>query len=145
MPVPGISANSPSTARRFCRWSDGSSRMSDKIAHGATATGGNALRQLAACGQSCWLDDLSRQMMANGELSRLVADGVRGITANPATAARAIRSGTDYDADIRRAVAAGRAAPEIYEALVTADIRRACDMLRPVYDDSNGGDGFVSL
>ncbi|MGH7037397.1 MAG: transaldolase [Stellaceae bacterium] len=119
--------------------------MPDKIADKASAAGGNALRRLAACGQSCWLDDLSRRMMADGEFSRLIAAGVRGVTANPATVAKAMTSGTDYDTDIRRAAAAGRAAPEIYEALVTADIRRACDILRPVYDDSDGGDGFVSL
>lgn len=119
--------------------------MPDKIAGRASAAGENALRQLAACGQSCWLDDLSRRMMDDGQFSRLIEEGVRGVTANPATVAKAITSGTDYDTDIRQAAAAGRAAPEIYEALVTADIRRACDILRPVYDDSEGGDGFVSL
>jgi transaldolase len=109
------------------------------------STGDNALRKLAACGQSCWLDNLSRQMMTDGELSHLVALGVRGVTANPATVAKAIATGADSDTDIRQAAAASRTAPEIYEALVTADIREACNILWPVYDESRGADGYVSL
>ena len=84
-------------------------------------------------------------MMQEGQLSRLIAKGIRGVTANPATMARAITSGSDYVADIKRAAAAGRSAPEIYEALVTADIRQACDIFRPVSEESDRGDGFVSL
>ena len=110
-----------------------------------TSVTGNALKKLAACGQSCWLDDLSRRMMTEGELSRFVGEGVCGVTANPATMARAITSGTDYDADIQRAAAASRSTSEIYHALLTSDVRRACDILRPVYEESGGEDGFVSL
>ena len=110
-----------------------------------TSATGNALKKLAACGQSCWLDDLSRRMMTEGELSRFVAEGVCGVTANPATMARAITSGTDYDADIQHAAEAGRSTSEIYDALLTSDVRRACDILRPVYEESRGADGFVSL
>ena len=109
----------------------------------ATSAPGNALKKLAAYGQSCWLDDLSRRMI-EGEVSRFVAEGVCGVAANPATMARAITSGTDYDADIRHA-AAGRSTSEIYDALLTSDVRRACDILRPVYEESRGEDGFVSL
>jgi transaldolase len=108
------------------------------------STGDNILRKLAACGQSCWLDDLSRQMMREGELSRLVALGVCGVTANPAILAKAIASGADSDTDIKQAAAASRTAPEIYEALVTTDIRGACDILRPVYE-RRGADGYLSL
>jgi len=118
--------------------------MPDTRAAQTSATG-NALKKLAACGQSCWLDDLSRRMMKEGELSRFVAEGVCGVTANPATMARAITSGTDYDADIQRAAAASRSTSEIYDALLTSDVRRACDILRPVYEESRGEDGFVSL
>jgi transaldolase len=110
-----------------------------------TSATGNALKKLAAYGQSCWLDDLGRRMMTEGELSRFVAKGVCGVTANPATMARAITSGTDYDADIQLAAAAGRSTSEIYDALLTSDVRRACDVLRPVYEESRGEDGFVSL
>src|SRR5215470_8022506 len=88
-----------------------------------TIESANALKKLAACGQSCWLDDLSRRMMTEGELSRFVAEGVCGVTANPATMARAITSGTDYDADIQHAAAAGRSTSEIYDALLTSDVR----------------------
>jgi transketolase len=104
----------------------------------------NALSQLVALGQSCWLDDLSRRLLASGELARLVEQGVRGVTSNPATFAKAIESG-DYDRDIERAAAAGRTAAEIYEELAVADIRAACDILRRVYDESDGLDGYVSL
>ena len=117
--------------------------MPDSRAAQTSATG-NALQKLATYGQSCWLDDLSRGMMTKGELSRFVAEGVCGVTANPATMARAITSGSDYDADIRHAAGAGRSTSEIYDALLTADVRRACDILRPVYEKSRGGDGFVS-
>ena len=118
--------------------------MPDTPAAQMSATG-NALEKLAAYGQSCWLDDLSRRMMTEGELTRFVAEGVCGVTANPATMARAITSGTDYDADIRHAAAAGRSTSEIYDSLLTSDVRRACDILRPVYEKSRGEDGFVSL
>jgi transketolase len=118
--------------------------MPDTRAAQTSATG-NALKKLAAYGQSCWLDDLSRRMMTEGELSRFVAEGVCGVTANPATMARAITSGTNYDADIQHAAAAGRSTSEIYDALLTSDVRRACDILRPVYEESRGEDGFVSL
>ena len=118
--------------------------MPDTRAAQTSATG-SALKKLAACGQSCWLDDLSRRMMKEGELSRFVAEGVCGVTANPATMARAITSSTDYDADIQRAAAASRSTSEIYDALLTSDVRRACDILRLVYEESRREDGFVSL
>ncbi|HJU17566.1 MAG TPA: transketolase [Stellaceae bacterium] len=104
----------------------------------------NALSQLAALGQSCWLDDLSRHLIRSGELARLVASGVRGVTSNPATFAKAIAS-SDYDRAIERAASAGRSAAETYEELAVADIREACDMLRRVYEETGGADGYVSL
>lgn len=84
-------------------------------------------------------------MMREGELSRLVALGVCGVTANPAILVKAIASGADSDTDIKQAAAASRTAPEIYEALVTTDIREACDILRPVFDERRGADGYLSL
>jgi transaldolase len=119
--------------------------MPDTLAEQTTVTRKHALMELAACGQSCWLDGLSRRMMADGELSRVISEGVRGATANPATVAKTITSGTDYDIDIRQAAAIGRRASAIYEAPVTANIRKACDLFRPTYDETVGGDGFVSL
>src|SRR6266851_6615786 len=105
----------------------------------------NTLMQLAAHGQSCWLDDLTRRMIGNGELAELVDQGVRGVTANPATFAKAIIGGREYDGDIERAAASGLDTAAIYERLATADVRDACDILRPVYDKTEGSDGFVSL
>ncbi len=105
----------------------------------------NALRKLLALGQSCWIDDLSRHMIRSGELARLVEDGVRGVTSNPATFKKAIADKQDYEDDVAQ-LAMARAAPsEIYEELATADVRNACDILRPVFEESGGSDGFVSL
>lgn len=104
----------------------------------------NSLSQLAALGQSCWLDDLSHRLIRSGELARLVASGVHGVTSNPATFAKAIESG-DYDHDIEQAAIAGRSAAETYEELAIADIREACDILQQVYEETGGADGYVSL
>src|SRR5229473_1966003 len=105
----------------------------------------NTLMQLAEHGQSCWLDDLSRRMIRSGELADLVDQGVRGVTATPATFAKAIIGGREYDADIAGAATSGLDPAAIYERLATADVRDACDILRPVYDETDGLDGFVSL
>ena len=105
----------------------------------------NALSRLQALGQSCWLDDLSRRIIADGEFARLVREGVHGVTSNPATFAKAISGGGDYDRRIEALAAAGASAAEIYDRLSTDDVRDACDILRPVYDRTHGIDGFVSL
>ena len=105
----------------------------------------NNLMQLAEHGQSCWLDDLSRRIIRDGELAELVDNGVRGVTANPATFAKAIIGGREYDADIANAAASGLDAAAIYERLATADVRDACDILRPVYDAKQGRDGYPGI
>ena len=84
-------------------------------------------------------------MIVTGRLANLVKQGVRGVTANPATFAKAIIESNGYDHDIERAAKAGRSTEEIYEQLIITDVRDACDILRPAYDESNGLDGFVSL
>ncbi len=107
----------------------------------------NRLRALAATGQSVWLDFLSREIIENGELQRLIdEDGLSGITSNPSIFEKSIGETDFYDAEITRLVAGG-ATPlgTIYESLVTADIAAAADMLRPLYDHSEGRHGFVSL
>ncbi len=97
-------------------------------------------------GQSYWLDSLSREMIRGGELERRVrTEGLRGVTSNPAIFHKAISSGSEYDDQIRSLAAAGASVEDIYEALVVTDIREACDVLRPVYDESAGLDGYVSL
>ena len=104
----------------------------------------NALSRLSEHGQSCWLDDLNRRMISSGDLARRVAAGVHGVTSNPATFAKAVATG-DYDREIEAAAAAGKSIQEIWDEIAIADVRSACDILRPVYDETNGADGFVSL
>jgi transaldolase/glucose-6-phosphate isomerase len=104
------------------------------------------LFELLEHGQSYWLDNLSREMIRSGELRRRVEDeGLRGVTSNPAIFHKAISKGTAYDEEIASMAADGVAVADMYERLVVSDIRDACDVLRPVFDDSNGADGFVSL
>jgi transaldolase / glucose-6-phosphate isomerase len=107
----------------------------------------NPLQALREHGQSVWLDLLSRDLLASGELARLVAqDALAGVTANPSIFEKAIVDSTAYDADIGRAIADGDpCVTAIYERLAVADIRSAADVLRPVYDSTAGRDGFVSL
>ena len=106
----------------------------------------NPLLQLEALGQSIWLDFLSRGMLVSGELVSLIQeDGVSGVTSNPAIFEKAIAQSSDYDTAIRGLARKGLSVPEIYEELVVEDIRMTADLLRPVYDRREGGDGFVSL
>lgn len=98
-------------------------------------------------GQSIWYDFISRDLLLSGELRRLVeADGVRGVTSNPAIFEKAIASTEDYDPSIRALAAQGEHDPKaIFERLAVTDVQLACDVLRPVYDQTRGADGFVSL
>ncbi len=100
--------------------------------------------QIQEYGQSIWLDNLSRDAIQSGELKEMIASrNVRGVTSNPAIFEKAIAGNKIYDADI--AANAGKSVIEIYEALVFEDVRNACDILRPVYDETNGLDGYVSI
>jgi len=106
----------------------------------------NALQRLWDHGQSVWLDNLSRKMLRDGELAgRVAEEGVRGVTSNPSIFHDAITKGDDYDEDIARRTAAGAGVRDVYEALAVADVRAACDILRAVWDESDGLDGYVSL
>lgn len=106
----------------------------------------NPLLQLMQYGQSYWLDDLTRGMITSGELQQRVTEqGLRGITSNPSTFHKAISDSQDYDTQIERLVHDGDEAAQIYEHLAVTDIQEACDILQPVYTDSDGTDGFVSL
>ena len=106
----------------------------------------NPLLKLITCGQSYWLDNLTRAMITSGDLERRVRDeGLRGVTSNPAIFQKAIAGSEDYDSQVRELATAGKDVVEIYERLVVTDVRDACDVLRPVYDASQGVDGFVSL
>jgi transaldolase/glucose-6-phosphate isomerase len=103
------------------------------------------LRQLAELGQSVWLDYISRSLFTSGELQRRIDQGVRGVTSNPTIFDKAIADNSHYAADLRRLVGQGQSVEDIYEALALDDIGRAADLLRPVYEDTDGLDGYVSL
>lgn len=104
------------------------------------------LQQLfAEFGQSPWLDNLTRPYLRNGTLRDMVADGIRGVTANPTIFARAIEGSGDYDEQFRALVASGLTVPDAYWELVIADVTDACAVLRPTFDASGGTDGFVSI
>ncbi len=103
------------------------------------------LHQLADLGQAIWLDYIRRSFIESGELQKLIDQGLLGITSNPTIFKQAIAGSTDYDDALHRLVDAGRSRDEIYDALVMDDIGRAADLLRPVYESTDGADGFVSL
>ncbi len=103
------------------------------------------LHELFKLGQSVWYDNMSRALIESGEMQSLIENGVVGVTSNPSIFEKAIARSSDYDDDIRRLAQSGKSTNEIYEALVLEDIGRAADLLRPIYDKTNGGDGYVSL
>lgn len=107
----------------------------------------NPLKELAAQGQSIWLDYIRRGMTRDGGLLKMVADdGLRGMTSNPAIFQQAIAGSDDYDDVINGLVGdAGKDAKAIFEELAIVDIREAADVLRTVYDDTDALDGYVSL
>jgi transaldolase len=95
-------------------------------------------------GQSPWLDNLRRDYLRGGRLAQYVDQGIRGVTSNPTIFAKAIEGGTDYDEQFGQLLAS-HTVEEAYWELVVSDIRDALAVLRPVYDSSDGVDGFVSL
>ncbi len=104
------------------------------------------LHHLAATGQSVWIDSLSRSMLESGELQRQIdQNAVTGVTSNPTIFAQAMLSGTDYDQQLHELVGRDAGTDEIYAALVTRDIRQACDVMLPIYERTDGRDGFVSV
>jgi len=107
----------------------------------------NPVKALEKHGQSVWLDFLARGFVAKGELKKLIeADGVKGVTSNPSIFEKAIGSSDEYDGAIRKALQSGdRPVAELFEDLAVEDIQNAADVLRPVYDQLDGTDGFVSL
>jgi transaldolase / glucose-6-phosphate isomerase len=107
----------------------------------------NPVKALENHGQSVWLDFLARGFVAKGDLQRLIdTDGVKGVTSNPSIFEKAIGSSDEYDGAIGQALKKGdRPVAELFEHLAVEDIQHAADVLRPVYDQLKGGDGFVSL
>ena len=107
---------------------------------------GNHLVEIKQFGQSIWMDNLTRDMIQSGELKGLVENGgICGITTNPAIFEKAMMGNAIYDADIEARVRAGLPIQKIYESLVFDDIRKACDIFKPIYDATDGLDGYVSI
>ncbi|MCS6962659.1 transaldolase [Thermoflexus sp.] len=106
-----------------------------------------SLRELHGRGQSVWLDEIRREWLTNGELARWIERGVTGVTSNPTIFERAITTSPAYDEAIRDRLLRDPEleTPALYEALAVEDIQMAADLLRPVYEATEGADGFVSL
>ncbi len=106
----------------------------------------NPLLQVKQLGQSVWLDSIRRGHILSGALGRLIQeDGISGETSNPAIFEKAIGGTTDYAEAMRELMARDRSALEIYETLAVEDVRMAADAFRPVYEDTEARDGFISL
>src|SRR3982750_2026015 len=108
----------------------------------------NRFEQLLQCGQSIWLDSISRDLINNDELQRMVnEDKLRGVTSNPTIFEQAMAHGHSYDDAMRQLLRADsqRSDKDLFEALAFEDIRMAADILRPVFDATQGGDGYVSF
>lgn len=106
----------------------------------------NTIKELLTEGQSVWQDDISRDMLQSGLLlSRINDVGIRGVTSNPSIFQKAIAGGSAYDDDIKSLLEQGKSPEEIFQTVAVKDIQDACDLFRPIYDESEGADGFVSL
>src|SRR5688572_23290122 len=104
------------------------------------------LAALTAAGTSVWLDQIRRSLITSGELQRLVDElSLRGVTSNPAIFEKAILGSTDYDEQIAELAEKGMSARDIYDEIAILDVQLACDVLRPLWEDANHADGFVSL
>ncbi|TVR13536.1 MAG: transaldolase [Phormidium sp. GEM2.Bin31] len=104
------------------------------------------LQKLADYGQSIWMDNLNRSAIESGELkSQIDSLNLRGITSNPSIFEKAIIGNQVYDSDIRAGVEAEKSPEQIYESLIFEDIRNACDIFRPIYDETQGKDGYISI
>jgi transaldolase len=103
------------------------------------------LHRLHAAGQSIWLDYIDRGMLHDGDLERRIAeDALTGMTSNPTIFEKALAEGHEYDAQLS-AIGVDHEPGAVFEQVATDDVRRACDLFRPVYDAAGGADGFVSL
>lgn len=106
----------------------------------------NHLLEIKGFGQSIWMDNLSRDIIETGDLGAMIQNqGIRGITSNPAIFEKAIAGNATYDKDIEAGIKVNKSVLEIYESLTFDDIRNACDAFLPVYEESGGLDGYVSI
>ncbi len=107
----------------------------------------NPIQEAQRLGQSIWLDFISRGLITSGQLKQLVEDGLSGMTSNPTIFQKSITKGTDYDDAIRAILRSNRDidTKALYDRLIVEDIQMAADVLRPVYDATDGLNGLVSL
>lgn len=106
----------------------------------------NPLIELQAYGQSFWYDNIRRQFLLDGTIQSLIEDdGLRGMTSNPTIFEKAISSGDEYDEQLIEVLKKSRDLQVIYEALALKDIRLACDLFADLFQETKGGDGYVSL
>jgi transaldolase / glucose-6-phosphate isomerase len=112
----------------------------------ATAQVNERLAALTAAGTSVWLDQIRRSLIEGGELQRMVEqESLRGVTSNPAIFEKAILGSEDYDDQVRELAETGCGAVEMFEAIAIKDVQMAADVLRPVWEATDGKDGFVSM
>ncbi len=106
----------------------------------------NPLKQLQTFGQSVWLDFIRRGILEDGTLAAMItADGISGVTSNPSIFQQAIAQSDDYTKAIHALAKAGKSVSEIYDTLTVEDVQRAADIFHAVYENTAGGDGYVSL
>jgi len=106
----------------------------------------NPLLELQKQGQSVWYDNIDRAQLASGQFKKMLTeDGILGVTANPTIFEKSISSGHSYDDQMSLLIQKGKSTNEIYEELVITDIQTVADLLRPIYDRTEGKDGYVSL
>jgi transaldolase len=106
----------------------------------------NPLLELRKLGESAWLDDISRGMLEDGSLERLIReDGIAGLTSNPAIFANSMMHDPKYAQPIGQLLPSVSSAMALYEELALDDLRKAAGLLRPLYDSSEGGDGYISM
>ena len=105
----------------------------------------NPVQEVQSLGQSIWYDNIRRGLIKSGELQRLIDLGVSGVTSNPTIFEKAIAGSTDYDEALLKLALDDKNPQAVFEALAIEDIRAAADLLRPIYDRTDGADGYASL
>jgi transaldolase len=123
------------------------SSLSNTASLGSNGVRESPLRKLQTFGQSPWLDFIQRSLLESGRLARMIVNGwgLKGVTSNPSIFEKSIVESQEYDREIERLAKQGYTAVPIYEALAIADVRLAADLFRPIYNATNGVDGYVSL
>ena len=105
----------------------------------------DSLQEVQRLGQSIWYDNISRELLASGEIESLIRQGVTGLTSNPTIFEKAISGSADYDDALSAAAREGLDTKDSYESLAMEDILAAADLLRPTFDRTEGRDGYASL